>query len=70
MFFKDGVFKFFANFTGKLVLESLFNKVAGRPAAFNKKTLAQAFLCGPMKFLRAPFLRSCKALVNDVLHNY
>ena len=56
MFFKIGVLKNFANFTGKHLLESLFIKAAGLKACnFNKKRLQHR--CFPVKFakcLRTP----------------
>ena len=57
MFFKLGVFKNFASFTGKHVLESMFNKVRGlKFCNFIKKRLQHR--CFPVKFvkfLRTPF---------------
>ena len=60
VFCKIGVLKDFANFTGKHVLESLFNKIAAlRACNFTKKRLQRR--CFPMKFaksLRTSFLQN------------
>ena len=59
IFFKIGVLKNFAGFTGKHMCQSLFfNKVAGmRPATLLKKdTLAQLFSVNFVKFLGILFL--------------
>ena len=68
VFFKKGVLKNFANFTGKHRCQSLFEKVAGLQACqtcnFIKKRLQHR--CFPMKlakFLRTPILKNiCKRL--------
>ena len=68
VFFKKGVLKNFANFTGKHRCQSLFKKVAGLQACqtcnFIKKRLQHR--CFPMKlakFLRTPILKNiCKRL--------
>ena len=59
MFFKKGVLRIFAKFTGKHLCQGLFfKKVEGlRPAALLKKRLVHR--CFPVNFaklLRAPFL--------------
>ena len=58
MFFKKGVLRNFAKFTGKHLSGSLFNKVEGlRPATFLKKRLwHRCFPVNFAKFLRTPFL--------------
>ena len=58
VFFKKGVFKNFAKFTGKHLCQSLFvNKISGlRPATLLKKKLwHKSFPVNFMKFLRTPF---------------
>ena len=58
VFFKKGVFKNFAKFTGKHLCQSLFvNKISGlRPATLLKKKLwHKGFPVNFMKFLRTPF---------------
>ena len=67
MYFKKGVLKNLADFTGKylLVLESSFNKVPGLQACnFIKKRLqSRCFLEKFAKYLRAPILRNiCERL--------
>ena len=57
MFFKIGVLKNFANFTGKHLLESLFEKVASLKACnFIKKRLQHRCQVFPVKFTN--FLRT------------
>ena len=61
VFYKKGVLKNFAKFTGKYLSQSLFlNKVAGlRPATLLKKRLwHRCFPVNFAKFLRAPFLQN------------
>ena len=60
MFFKVGVLKNFANFTGKHILKSLFNKVAGlKSCNFIKKRLQHTcFAVEFEKFLKTTFLRT------------
>ena len=59
VFCKKVVLRNFANFTGKHLCESLFNKVGGlRPATLFKKR--PWYSCFPMnfaKFLKTPFLK-------------
>ena len=57
---KKGVFKDFAKFTEKPVLESLFNKVAGLSACnfIKKKRQPRCFPVKSAKFLRAPILKN------------
>ena len=79
MFYKKGVLRCFAKFTGKrLCLSLFFNKVAGlaglRPATLSKKRLGHR--CFPMnfaKFLRKPLpqntFRQLPLIVeNEFLH--
>ena len=60
MFYKKGVLKNFAIFTGKHLYRSLFFiKVAGlRPATFLKKDWHRGFLVIFAKILRTPFLQN------------
>ena len=60
MFFKTGVIGDFAIFTGKHVLESLFNKVAGvRPATlFQPRTKRLQHRCFPVKIANTFFYRA------------
>ena len=63
---KKGVLKNFTNFTGKHVLESLFNKVAGLKAYnFLKNRLQhRCFPVKSLKFFRATILKNiCKRLL-------
>ena len=63
---KKGVFKNFANFTGKHVLESHFNKVADlKSCNFIKKRLQhRCFLVKFLKFLRIPLFKNiCEQLL-------
>ena len=56
MFFKTGVFKGFAKFTGKRLCQSLFfNKVAGPKASFKKRLWSRCFLVSFVKYLRTLF---------------
>ena len=59
MFFEIGVLKNFSNFTGKHVLESLFNKVQGPLACnFIKERLQQrCFSARLAKFLKRTFFK-------------
>ena len=58
MFYKKGVLRNFAKFTGKPAPESLFDKVASlRPGSLLKKRLwHRCFPVNFMKSLRTPFL--------------
>ena len=59
MFYKKGVLRYFAKFTGKHLCQSLdFNKIAGlRPATLLRKRLwNRYFPVNIMKFLRTPFV--------------
>ena len=57
MFFKIGVLKSFANFTGKHLCWSFFlKKLAGsRPATLLKKASTQGFSCEVSEILKTPF---------------
>ena len=56
MFFKTGVFKVFAKFTGKHLCQSLFfNKVARPKTPFKKRLWSRCFLVNFVKFLRTLF---------------
>ena len=56
VFYKKGVLRNFAKFTGKLLPESLFNKAADLPATLLKKRFWQrCFSVKFPKFLRTPF---------------
>ena len=56
MFFKIGILKTFANFTGKQLCWSLFNKVAGLKAwnVIKNKLQQRCFSVKFAKFLRTP----------------
>ena len=59
VFYKMGVCRNFAKFTGKHLCQSLFfNKVAGRPATLLKRRLwHRCFPVNFAKFLKTPFLK-------------
>ena len=60
MFFKTGVFKIFAKFTGKHLCQSLFfNKVAGPKTSFKKRF---CFLVSFVKFLRTLFKQNTSGI--------
>ena len=60
MFFKTGVFKVFAKFTGKHLCQSLFfNKVAGPKTSFKKRF---CFLVSFVKFLRTLFKQNTSGI--------
>ena len=71
MFCKRGVHKNSAIFTGKHLLESLFNKVAGIQACnFLKKTLPQVFSCEYCHIFKNIFFNSTPLVTHSDLYNW
>ena len=66
MFFKIVVLKNFVIFTGKYVLESLFDKVDSRDT---KEAPTRCFLVNVAKFLRTPFYGTPPVAASAFLKN-
>ena len=66
MFFKIGVLKYFVIFTGKYVLEPLFNKVDSKDI---KQLQHMCFLVNIAKFLRTLFYGIAPVAASAVLKN-